>query len=132
MDIPRSWRLRNQRYLLEGTRCSHCDQKHFPPVLICPACQSRETAPFAFSGQGKLYSYSVVYQAPSQFEAFVPYIVALVDLEEGPRITAQLTDVSPEEVQIGMPLEKVIRKISEEGERGLIFYGYKFRPLVTY
>ncbi len=130
MDIPRSWRLRNQRYLLEGNACTSCDKKHFPPVLVCSECKSRDLRPFTFSGKGKLYSYSTVYQAPGQFEAFVPYIVALVDLEEGPRITTQLTDISPDEVRIGMPVEKVIRKISEEGERGLILYGYKFRPPV--
>ena len=61
----------------------------------------------------------------------MPYIVALIDLEEGPRITAQLTDVASDEVEIGMPVEMVIRKISEEGERGLIVYGYKFRPPVV-
>ncbi|MCB0288128.1 MAG: OB-fold domain-containing protein, partial [Calditrichaeota bacterium] len=56
------------------------------------------------------------------------YVVALIDLAEGPRITAQLTDIEPGQVKIGMPVEMVIRKISEEGERGVIVYGYKFRP----
>jgi uncharacterized OB-fold protein len=86
--------------------------------------------PYTFAGKGKVYSYTVLYQAPARFEPYVPYIVALIDLEEGPRITAQLTDISPEEVEIGMLVEMVVRKISDEGERGLIFYGYKFRPPV--
>jgi uncharacterized OB-fold protein len=68
-----------------------------------------------------------VYHPLARFKMFVPYIVALINLEEGPRITAQLADVSPNEVKIGMPVEMVIRKISEEGERGVIQYGYKFR-----
>ncbi|MBC7254994.1 MAG: hypothetical protein H5T66_02655, partial [Chloroflexi bacterium] len=48
----------------------------------------------------------------------------------GPLVTAQLTDVFPDEVSIGMPVEMVTRKLREEGEEGLITYGYKFRPLL--
>ena len=55
--------------------------------------------------------------------------MALVKLEEGPMVTAQLTDVDNSEVQIGMPVEMVTRKMRNDGdERGLIVYGYKFRP----
>jgi len=68
-----------------------------------------------------------VRRAPQGFEEFVPYTVALVRLEEGPLVTAQLTDVDNEEVQIGMEVEMVTRKLREENEDGLIVYGYKFR-----
>ena len=54
--------------------------------------------------------------------------MALVKLEEGPLLTAQLTDVEPEGVSVGQPVEMVTRKISEDGPEGLIIYGYKFRP----
>jgi uncharacterized OB-fold protein len=57
-----------------------------------------------------------------------PYTIALVKLEEGALVTAQLTDVANEEVEIGMPVEMVTRKLSTQGEEGLIIYGYKFRP----
>jgi hypothetical protein len=130
MDIPRTWRLLDQRYRLQGSQCEACGDLQFPPRMVCPKCKNRELKPFRFSGKGTVYSFSTVYQAPAQFEEYLPYIVALIDLEEGPRITAQLTDVSPGEVKIGMPVEMVVRKISEEGERGLIVYGYKFRPPV--
>ena len=130
MDIPRSWRLRDQRYLLQGARCNACGHDHFPPEIVCRKCRGRDMAAHRFSGRGTVYSFSTVYQSPPQFEAFIPYIVALIDLQEGPRITAQLTDVSPEDVTIDMPVELVIRKISEDGERGMINYGYKFRPLL--
>lgn len=128
MDIPRIWRLRAQRYRLQGTQCQNCAELSFPPALICPSCRGRELKPYTFSGKGKVYSYSTVYNPLSQFTEFVPYIVALIDLEEGIRITAQLTDVRPSEVEIDMPVEMVIRKISEQSERGAIVYGYKFRP----
>ncbi|MDQ7030266.1 MAG: Zn-ribbon domain-containing OB-fold protein [Ardenticatenia bacterium] len=130
MDIPRNWRLRDQRYRLQGTRCASCGAHHFPPRPVCPRCRGRHVEPYRFTGRGRVYSYTVVYQAPEGFEQYVPYVVALVDLEEGVRVTAQLTDVDPEEVAIGMPVEMVLRKLGEEGERGLILYGYKFRPRI--
>jgi uncharacterized OB-fold protein len=71
-----------------------------------------------------------MYHAPTAFEEYTPYTVALVKLAEGPLITAQLTDVDTDEVSIGMPVEMVTRKLSQEGEEGQILYGYKFRPLL--
>ena len=56
--------------------------------------------------------------------------MALVRLDEGPLVTAQLTDVERENVHIGMPVEMVTRKLREDGERGMLVYGYKFRPLL--
>jgi uncharacterized OB-fold protein len=72
-----------------------------------------------------------MYNAPAGFEEYVPYTMALVKLEEGPMVTAQLTDVDADEVQIGMPVEMVTRKLTQEGEEGQILYGYKFRPALV-
>ncbi|RMG63364.1 MAG: Zn-ribbon domain-containing OB-fold protein [Calditrichaeota bacterium] len=129
MGIPRNWRLRNQRYRLVGSQCPQCQNLFFPPRQVCPHCYNSELSEFVFSGKGSVYSFTVLYQTTPKFEFQIPYIVALIDLNEGPRITAQLTDVDAEEVRIGMPVEMVVRKISEENERGLIHYGYKFRPI---
>jgi uncharacterized OB-fold protein len=128
MDIPRYWRLKSQRYRLQGRKCLDCGTLSFPPRLVCQNCKSRHSAPFEFQGKGSLYSFTTIYQAPDRFENYVPYLIGLIDLEEGVRITAQLTDVRPEEVHIGMNLEMVIRQIYEDGEQGPILYGYKFRP----
>jgi len=132
MDIPRVWRLIPQRYRLEGTQCSNCDAIQFPPMMICPECKSRNQKPYNLNGKGKVYSYSTVYAPLTQFEDMAPYVVALIDLKEGTRITAQLTDVAPADVNIGMDVEMVIRKISERGSNGVISYGYKFRPLIDF
>jgi len=104
MEIPRHWRLKQQRYTLVG-----------------------ETN---LSGQGEVYSFTTMYNAPAGFEEFAPYTMALVKLSEGPMVTAQLTDVDVEEVRIGMPVEMVTRKLTQEGDEGQIVYGYKFRPLL--
>ena len=128
MEIPRHWRLKQQRYGLVGEVCPHCDHKIFPPRDVCPDCGGEAKTLYTFSGKGEVYSYTTVYEAPSGFDSNAPYTVALVKLDEGPMVTAQLTDVDQEAVQIGMPVEMVTRKMRDDGdERGMIVYGYKFR-----
>jgi uncharacterized OB-fold protein len=82
------------------------------------------------SGLGEIYSFSTMYNAPKGFEEQKPYTVALVKMDDGPMITAQLTDVDHDQVSIGMRVEMVTRKIREDGSEGQIIYGYKFRPLL--
>ena len=129
MDIPRHWRLKSQRYSLIGEVCPNCDAKLFPPRDVCPECGGPAKEPFAFSGRGEVFSYSTVFQAPASHEEQAPYTVALVKLEEGPLVTAQLTDLGDDPVAIGMPVEMVTRRIRSDGdENGILVYGYKFRP----
>lgn len=126
--IPRNWRVRQQRYRLVGERCERCGSALFPPRDTCPHCAGPAQTPYELSGRGQVYSYSIMYDGPQGYEAHLPYTVALIKLEEGPMVTAQLTDVRPDEVHIGMPVEMVTRKLTEEGPEGQIVYGYKFRP----
>jgi uncharacterized protein len=131
MEIARHWRLKEQRYNLVGTACPKCKQKYFPPREICPNCGSEMSTGYAFSGQGKVYSHTTIYEAPSGFDDTAPYTVALVRLEEGPLVTAQLTDMGDTQPEIGMPVEMVTRRLRSDGdERGMLIYGYKFRPLL--
>ena len=129
MEIPRHWRLKKQRYELVGEECPHCSFKIFPPRDVCPDCGGEAKEPYTFSGLGEVYSFTRMYDAPVGFEENAPYAIALVKLEEGPVITAQLTDVELEDIEIGMPVEMVTRRIrSDQDESGIIIYGYKFRP----
>ena len=130
MQLPRFHRLRHAFYRLEGRRCASCGSCQFPSRPACRECGSRDLEPFVFRGQGKLYSFSRMSQTPRGFGAVGPYTVGMVELEEGPIIMAQLTDVDGIDLMIGMPLEMVTRKIREDAEHGLIVYGYKFRPIV--
>jgi hypothetical protein len=131
MEISRHWRLRKQRYSLVGEVCPHCEAKVFPPRDVCPECGKEARALYNFSGRGEVYSYTTIYDAPQGFEEQAPYTVALVKLEEGPLVTAQLTDLGDAPVEIGQPVEMVTRRLRQDGdERGLIVYGYKFRPAV--
>ncbi len=129
MDLPRYHRLRPAYYRLEGRRCAACEAVHFPPRDRCQSCRETNLEPHHLSGRGRVYSYAHVAQAPEGFVA--PYVVAMIELEEGMKITAQLTDVEPGDVAIGLPVEMVTRRLQTQGERGYIVYGYKFRPCVV-
>jgi uncharacterized OB-fold protein len=129
MEIPRHWRLKQQRYKLVGEVCPHCEAKLFPPRDVCPECGGEAKSLYNFSGRGEVYSYTTVQDAPAGFEEYAPYTVALVKLEEGPLVTAQLTDLGEQDVEIGTPVEMVTRRLRTDGdERGMLIYGYKFRP----
>ena len=84
----------------------------------------------SFRGTGTVYTFSLMYNVPQGFEDQKPYVIAIVQLDEGPMVTAQLTDVNHDAVAIGMRVEMVTRKLREEGSEGQIIYGYKFRPLL--
>ena len=128
MDVPRYWRLRDQRYRLKGSVCKSCGFYSFPPRQICPKCKSHDYDHYFFRGRGTVYTYTTIYQGPEHFARMIPYIIAIVELEEGPKVTAQITDSDLNNVYIGMPVELVIRKFYESGDKGPILYGYKFRP----
>jgi uncharacterized OB-fold protein len=132
MEIARHWRLKQQRYGLVGEVCPHCAAKIFPPRDVCPNCGGEAKTAFAFSGKGEVFSYTTIYEAPAGFDDTAPYTVALVKLEEGPLVTAQLTDLGSQPVEIGMPVEMVTRRLRQDGdERGMLIYGYKFRPVLN-
>ncbi len=84
---------------------------------------------YQFGGTGEVLSFTTVIDAPAGFEEQAPYTLALVRLDEGPMITAQLTDLegAPE---LGMRVEMVTRKLRSDGPNSVIVYGYKFRPLL--
>lgn len=114
-------------YQLVGESCLDCGAKLFPPRDVCADCHGEVTIPIIFSGKGKIYSYTKVSSVPEGFEEQAPFYVALVRLNEGPMVTAQLTDLDGEP-NIGMSVEMVTRKLKTDGPKGIIVYGYKFRP----
>jgi len=132
MNAPHSWRQQQQRYLLVGVQCTECDHRMFPPRAVCSECGAASTRPHRFCGGGEVYSYSFVYHAPKGHEEFAPYPVALVRLDEGPLVAAQLTDIAAGDVAIGLRVEMVTRRVREDSANGVIVYGYKFRPPIPH
>lgn len=84
---------------------------------------------FTFAGTGEVYSFTTLQETPEGFDDQAPYMLALIKLDEGPLVTAQLTDVDGP-VAIGDRVEMVTRKLTTEGSRGMIVYGYKFRKVL--
>jgi uncharacterized OB-fold protein len=122
MDLAKHWRQRAARYRLEGQRHHTTGEVRFPPE---PA---DGWEPYNVNGAGTVYSFSVVRQPPEGYEDQTPYVLALIRLDDGPLITAQITDCDLEKVAIDMPVEMVTRRLRDLGPDGLIVYGYKFRP----
>jgi len=124
------WRAFKERYRLIGSKCELCKRHFYPARIICPECRRKgKMNEYKFSGNGKVYSFTVIRTPPTGFELFIPYIVAIVELEEGARVVSQVVDCGPEDIRIGMPVESCFRKIREENKSGLILYGFKFRPV---
>ena len=86
-------------------RCQDCSEFHFYPRSFCPTCGSERIEWSAASGEGTVYSYTVVHRAPSPaFAREVPYVVATVALAEGPHLMTRIVGLPPEKVRVGMPV----------------------------
>ena len=129
MASPNFWRAIPQRYRYEAGKCKGCGKIFFPPRLVCDKCKSREFEIINLSREGKVLTFTVIRVAPSQFVDQAPYAVAIIELKEGVKICTQVADCNIDEIIIGMPVKLEFRKVSEEGEAGIINYGYKAVPL---
>jgi len=96
-------------------KCAGCAHVRFPPAALCPRCLSESFAWEPMSGRGKVYTWIVVHrpQHPAFFED-VPYNVAIVELEEGPRLHSRIVGCSNEAIEIGMPVEVVFEKKNDD------------------
>lgn len=94
-----------------------------------PRASAQPAEQFTFAGTGEIYSFTTLQEPPEGFEEQAPYTLALIRLDEGVLITAQLTDLDGP-VAIGDRVEMVTRKLSTEGSKGMIVYGYKFRKVL--
>ena len=128
MSVARFWRNQINRYNLEGTHCKGCDEYFYPPRNVCPTCRrDGEIESYEFAGNGEVVTYTVVHTAAEGFEHQTPYVLAIVKLDEGPSFTAEVV-ADPEEMEMGMKVRPVFRKLGDGGEKGMIYYGTKFVP----
>lgn len=92
--------------------CPSCDRLRHPPGPMCPACGADKQDYVVASGRGTVYSY-VVHHAPPVPGKALPFVVALVELAEGVRMIAELVDVDPEQVSIGLPVRLALTGIDD-------------------
>lgn len=129
---PRFWRQNPSRYNMVGIRCDSCGRNFFPPRAICPVCHRKSVGkmvPVKYKGEGEVYSFTEVHEGLDEKSSLRPYMVAMVELDEGPKVTGQVIDCDPCDLQIGTRVRAVLRRLSEEGSAGVIHYGYKFVPV---
>lgn len=128
MTVPRFWRKIPHRYNLIGTHCTTCNEFYFPPRQMCPNCRrDGRIESHKFKGTGEVVTYTVIHTAAKGFEMQTPYNLAIIKLDEGPSLTGQVV-CRPDEMKIGMRVFSVFRKLGEESEKGMIYYGTKFVP----
>jgi len=104
---------RERRLLIQ--RCNACGEAYFYPRPFCPKCWSEDVAWEEASGNATLYTWSVVHVNDlPPFNERVPYVAAVVDLAEGPRMMTNVVDCEADALKVGMPLRVEYRDLSDE------------------
>ena len=129
MPLARAWREYPQRYRYEAAVCKKCSKWHFPPRLICDECKGEEFETKAMQRTGKILTYTTIRVPPAPFSDQAPYSVAVVEMDDGPRLTAMVTDHRDSELKIGQKIRLEFRRIYDDSEPGVINYGYKAVPV---
>lgn len=105
---------REGRLLIQ--RCESCGTRYFYPRPLCPSCLSRAVHWIEASGRGRLHTFVINHRPPRGFPVSGPYVLGLVELDEGPRMMAQIVDVAPDPaaVHCDMPVEVVFADLTPE------------------
>ena len=94
--------------------CATCGKVHHYPRPFCPHCWSEDVRPVQAAGTGTLYTYSTVYVNDlAPFADRLPYVAAIVELVEGPRLMTTIEGVAPEQLRVGMPVTAFFRPVDD-------------------
>jgi uncharacterized OB-fold protein len=110
---------------LRVQRCMACNALRHPPTPICPGCHSFDWDWIVASGRGEVTSF-VVHHHPPIPGLDPPCVIALVELEEGTRLVANVEGIAPEDVAVGLPVEVAFQRI--EGDDGWVVPRWRPRP----
>jgi uncharacterized OB-fold protein len=105
-----------RRHELQLRCCRACGRHHFYPRAACPHCLSGELEWQRASGRGTLHTFTVVHRGQRDFPLGAPYVIAIVELAEGPRLMTNLVGVAadPKAIRIGMPVEVTFEDVSPD------------------
>ncbi len=126
----RVWREQPQRYQMKANKCKKTGKIFFPPRLVAPGNLNAEFEDCELGSKGKVITYTIIIVPPDPYSDLAPYALAVIETPEGARFTAQITDCMPEDVKIGMDVEFELRKLYEDNEASIIYYGYKAVPVL--
>ncbi|MHA2250580.1 MAG: Zn-ribbon domain-containing OB-fold protein [Candidatus Kariarchaeaceae archaeon] len=128
--VAENWRLERSRYAIVGNRCKDCQIYYFPGKQICVKCNSEELNEYHFSGRGKIVEWTKIHDPARGFELYTPLYYGIIKLEEGVKISVQFTSVEDErELEPGKETKMVFRKLFEDGDQGIVTYGFKAAPV---
>ena len=104
-----------KQHELRVQKCAACGHHQFYPRLYCTTCMSDRVEWVKTSGRAKVLSYTIIYRPVTQaFAGNVPYVVAMVTLDEGPQMMTNIVGCEPEKVYIGMPVQVTFDDWTEE------------------
>lgn len=129
MSTARAWREYPRRYRYEASVCRKCGKWHFPARLVCDACRGTEFEAKRMRRTGKILTWTVIRVPPAPFKDEAPFAVAVVEMDDGPRLTTQVADWKEGDLRIGREVRLEFRRIQADGESGPIHYGYKAVPV---
>ena len=114
-DTQPFWDAAKRRQLLIQ-RCTACGQYYFYPRPLCPHCLSRDVEWVAVSGRGRLHTFVINHRPPRHFPLPAPVVVAIVELDEGPRLMTNLVGVDPDprHLRCEMPVEVVFDDLTAD------------------
>ncbi len=90
---------------LQIQRCGDCNEAYFYPRSLCPSCLSGNVEWFRASGRGRLHTFTIVHAAGPKPVLPVPYVIAMIELDEGPRLMSNLVGVEPDSDQIACDMQ---------------------------
>jgi hypothetical protein len=128
MFSSRNWREYPQRYRMEAVKFKKSGKTYFPPRLVDPTNGDTAKEAVTLPDTGKVLTYTVIRTPSAMFKDIGPYALAIAELTDGTKLMAQITDCDIEKVKIGMEVRLEFRRIQQEGDHGVISYGYKFVP----
>lgn len=106
-------------------RCNECDTVLWFPRRHCPSCWTENVSTFEASGKGVVYSFTVIRKGAMAYKESGPFVIAYVELAEGPRVMTNIVDCDVETVKVGMPVEVVWH---DTGQGNAL---YRFRPVAN-
>ncbi len=124
----RTWREQPQRYRMIANKDTATGNIYFPPRTVVPGNLTPEFEEHQISGYGKVLTFTVIRVAPSNYGDLSPYALAIIECDDGARLTAQITACDVEEVKIGMKVKFEFRVLYEDNHASIIYYGYKAVP----
>lgn len=104
---------KNKKLLIQ--KCENCKKHIFYPKLFCPFCLSTDLRWIESTGKGKIYTFTIIYSyQPTEFSEDIPYVVAVIELDEGVKMMSNIVGCPPEDVRCDMDVEVVFDDVTQE------------------